>query len=257
MMNDVLNRNDWVRPASGGGDDADGPSTEENEVPDVTVEFPSPDDKESTVSQNVSRYRAFTLIRKRTLFGHVYFFETRKKDQSGKRPGKYGLFGGNIERDHAIEDEYVLESAMQTVLRELDEELGIDSFGDGSPKEVLKGFSLHDENSQYQVHLFLIFGRSAKKVNTSDIRDYQKEKRAELEDCRQKRDMLLADISADHSSEIESLNVKIKNLEDKTSAGAPVKIRRFLGTWWGVPLEDLTPLAAYALLADMSFRRHQ
>ncbi|MEO1042063.1 MAG: NUDIX hydrolase [Pseudomonadota bacterium] len=256
-MNDVLNRNDWVRPGSGGGDEPDAPSTQEQSAPVVTAEFPSPDDKKSTVSENVSRYRAFTLIRKRTFFGYVYFLEKRKKDESGKRPGKYGLFGGNFERDDSIEDEYVLESSMQTALRELEEELGIDDFGDASPKEIFKGFSLHDENRQFQVHLFLISGRSAKKVNTWGIRRHQKEKRAELKVCQQKRQDLLADKSADHSREIEDLDKDIKTLKDQTSAGKPVKIRRCLGTWWGVPLADLTPLAAYALLADASFRRHQ
>jgi len=71
----------------------------------------------------VQKYTSFILLKKKSLFGYVYFFERRRDDDSFG--GKLALFGGSRDPDKP-------ESSHEAILdNELGEELGLEGILEG------------------------------------------------------------------------------------------------------------------------------
>lgn len=207
---------------------------------------------------------ALVLLRRKSrwngFFGHAYFLERRLPEDGEGVPGRYALYGGMIERDLSQPRQDQYEMTKKAAVRELEEETGL-KFAVTDLDEVLSGFTEREGTDSLGIEVFIIYeDKITKKIKVRDIEAYQHKCRAEA----QQVDADIASIgtpsNASEKKQLAELEIQKKELKEKTSAGPPVKVRRMWGRWWmfsqpffELPWDELSPLAAYALLADASY----
>lgn len=166
----------------------------------------------NTIDVTDARKRtAFAIIRKKSLFGYLYYLEKREVGDS--LSGQLALYGGTCEKDDT--------SFEDALVREIKQELGVKvAQTDLTPQHTLL---TNRENKEKMLSAVWRLDVSDEYKHSFSLKKLKKS-------ARKAREALPED--------------------ERSKVGTPIAIRFFFGRWISVKWESLTPLTAYCLLMD-------